>query len=149
MSTDRITEAAVKLGYKDVTQREIVEQFLSGSNVFASLPPAACYWILHALSNRGKCRSIVLVVVPLIALMKEQVHTLTTKGVSVCCTRQSIIMSKQNETSCPHYSSELFQFYCSTIYKRMYGPYSRELNPRLLGRTPRRKRIATLAECDR
>lgn len=85
-----ITAAASKLGYSDVTsdQRLVVERFLSGSDVFVSLPTGSgkslCYWMLPFVSDilRGKEGSIVLVVSPLIALMKDQVQSLVERGVS-------------------------------------------------------------------
>ena len=72
-------------------QRLVVERFLSVSDVFVSLPTGSGkYWMLPFASDilRGKEGSIVLVVSPLIALMKDQVQLLVEREVSrPCCMR--------------------------------------------------------------
>ena len=77
----------------DVTpdQREIVEQFLSGSNVFATLPTdsgkSLCYWIVPACEQLGKisfdcfsCKSS--------NCPNERASTHADDERGVCCTRQ-------------------------------------------------------------
>ena len=72
-------------------KQEVVEQFLSGRYVFFSLPMGSgkslCYSILPSLFDKLKrntgvdARSVVIVVSPLIALMKDQVRALTERNV--------------------------------------------------------------------
>lgn len=82
-SVDRAIEAACRrLGYVGLKaeQDKAIRSFLSGQDVFLSLPTgsgkslcfAALPWIFDELHD-GKGRSIVIVVSPLIALMKDQV----------------------------------------------------------------------------
>ena len=84
-----ITATAHDLGYSQLTahQRLVLHKFLSGSDVFVSLPTGSgkslCYWVLPGAFNRLKKTqdSIILVVSPLIALMKDQVASLKDKGI--------------------------------------------------------------------
>ena len=84
-----ITASAAALGYDKLTsnQSEVVKSFISGSDVFVSLPTGSgkslCYWVLPGAFNllRQTNSSVVLVVSPLIALMKDQVERLKGKGV--------------------------------------------------------------------
>ena len=86
MDSDEITYAAIKLGFQCVTpdQRAAIEAFMSGCDVFVSLPTGSgkpfCYWILPTLFDRRAGRtdgSVVIVVSPLHALMKDQIEALT------------------------------------------------------------------------
>ena len=81
---DRAIEAVcTNLGYAGLTpeQEKAVRSFVSGRDVFLSLPTgsgkslcfAALPWIFDELHQR-KGGSIVIVVSPLIALMKDQVN---------------------------------------------------------------------------
>ena len=70
-------------------QRTSIFQFASGSDVFVSLPTgygkSQCYTLLPPVFDllRGiKEKSIVLVVSPLLALMKDQVASISEKGLS-------------------------------------------------------------------
>ena len=78
-----ITTSAAALGY----QCEVVNSFICGSDVFVSLHTGSgkslCYWVLPGAFNLLKQTdsSVVLVVSPLIALMKDQVERLKGKGV--------------------------------------------------------------------
>ena len=85
-----IDRAAKTLGYKDAKpdQKKAVSAFVNGSDVFVSLPTGSgksfCYWCLPDVFDqiRGKSgKSIMLVVSPLIALMMDQVVSLTNRGV--------------------------------------------------------------------
>ena len=84
-----ISTSAAALGYHKLTsnQSEVVKSFISGSDVFVSLPTGSgkslCYWVLPGAFNvlKQTDSSVVLVVSPLIALMKDQVERLKSKGV--------------------------------------------------------------------
>jgi ATP-dependent DNA helicase RecQ len=84
-----MTASAKALGYGQLTnnQRKVLRSFLLGSDVFASLPTGSgkplCYWVLPGAFNvlRKINTSIVLIVSPLIALMKDQVERLKVKRV--------------------------------------------------------------------
>jgi ATP-dependent DNA helicase RecQ len=86
-----LDKAALEMGYTSLRQkqRDAVVGFLRGRDVFVSLPTGSgkslCYAILPKVFDilRGKSsKSIAVVVSPLISLMKDQVHSLETKGVS-------------------------------------------------------------------
>ena len=82
------------LGYvalKNEQERALLA-FLRGHDVFVSLPTgygkSLCYAALPAAFDKlrtGTSRSIVIVVSPLIALMKDQVSALSAKGLAVGC----------------------------------------------------------------
>ena len=81
-----MTASAEALGYDKLTrnQSKVLRSFLSGSEVFASLPTGSgksCYWVLPGAFDmlRKTDTSIVLVISPLIALMKDQVERLKVK----------------------------------------------------------------------
>lgn len=84
-----IAIAANDLGYTQLTRHQslVLHEFLSGKDVFVSLPTGSgkslCYWVLPGAFNslRKTSESIVLVVSPLIALMKDQVANLKARGV--------------------------------------------------------------------
>ena len=91
MAFDEITSAAIELGFERVSsdQRAALEAFMNGSDVFVCLPTGSgkslCYWALPTLFDRraGKTDgSIVIVVSPLHALMKDQIESLTRRSVS-------------------------------------------------------------------
>ena len=86
MDSDEITSVAIKLGFQCVScdQRAAIEAFMSGCDVFVSLSTGSgksfCYWILPKLFDRRAGRtdgSVVIVVSPLHALMKDQIEALT------------------------------------------------------------------------
>lgn len=85
-----ISKAAASLGYTlKPEQRRSVEKFVSGQDVFVSLPTgfgkSLCYAILPRVFDFVKevhNKSIVLVVSPLIALMKDQVSSITAIGLT-------------------------------------------------------------------
>ena len=81
-----IVEAGKKLGYElRAKQLEVVFKFVRGQDVFVSLPTGSgkslCYSVLprtfNRLRKRWKPSSLVIVVSPLVALMKNQVASLT------------------------------------------------------------------------
>ena len=81
-------------------RRTSIFQFDSGSDVFVSLPTgygkSLCYTLLPPVFNllRGvKEKSIVLVVSPLLALMKDQVASISEKGLS------AVFISDKDSTS--------------------------------------------------
>ena len=86
-----ISKAAQSLGYSELKkeQHEAVMKFVTGNDVFISLPTgfgkSLCYIILPRVFDLilgiGK-KSIVLVVSPLVALMKDQVAATTKMGLS-------------------------------------------------------------------
>ena len=93
MDIDRAIDAAgLKLGYSSLRkeQREAVKNFTGGNDVFLSVPTGGgkslCYAILPLVFDqiRQKAgRSIVIVVSPLIALMKDQVRCMMS-GAAFC-----------------------------------------------------------------
>ena len=84
-----VNEAALEMGYSSIRdkQKEAILGFLSGRDVFVSLPTGSgkslCYSILPKVFDRVRkaSGSIVIVVSPLVSLMKDQVHSLETKGI--------------------------------------------------------------------
>ena len=88
---DIICSAAASLGYSKLkpTQQGVVEKFVSGRDVFVCLPTGSekslCYAMLLAVFDSLRQltdKSLVIVVSPLIALIKDQVETFTLKGLS-------------------------------------------------------------------
>ena len=77
------------LGFKELRakQEEVIRSFVKGNDVFVSLPTGSgkslCYWVLPFVFNclRKRTDSIVIVVSPLVALMKDQVNILEKFGV--------------------------------------------------------------------
>lgn len=85
------TAAAVSLGYHSLRseQKNAIVTFLRGNDVFVALPTgygkSLCYGCLPCAFDllRGTERmSIVIVISPLVALMKDQVCTFQSKGLS-------------------------------------------------------------------
>ena len=84
-----MNEVAGEMGFTSLRdkQKEAILAFVKGRDVFVSLPTGSgkslCYSILLKVFDRVKKKSssIVIVVSPLIALMKDQVQSLATKGV--------------------------------------------------------------------
>ena len=77
-----IAAAANDLGYSQLTSSQslVLYEYLSGKDVFVSLPTGSgkslCYWVLPGAFDalrKTSGESIVVVVSPLIALMKDQV----------------------------------------------------------------------------
>ena len=86
-----VSKAALEMGYTSLRQKQkdAVIGFIRRRDVFVSLPTGSgkslCYAILPKVFDilRGRSsRSIAIVISPLISLMKDQVHSLETKGVS-------------------------------------------------------------------
>ena len=83
--------AARELGYPDLKpeQLKVVEMFIKGCDVFAVLPTgyrkSLCYACLPIIFDKllGSNSSIVLVVTPLTAIMKDQVVFLMCKFIRV------------------------------------------------------------------
>ena len=81
-----ITEATRVLGYTELrpNQERVVTLFLNGNDVFVSLPTGSgkslCYCLLPKAfdvlrkSKTSDTQSVIIVVSPLIALMKDQVR---------------------------------------------------------------------------
>ena len=85
-----IAQAAKKMGYSAPRpeQVEAVQKFVSGFDVFLSLPTGGgksfcftCLPLVFDFLRGAQQQSIVLVVSPLIALMQDQVAKLTSKGI--------------------------------------------------------------------
>ena len=93
-----VSAAAQALGYTSLKpeQETALLSFLGGRDVFVSLPTgygkSLCYAALPAafdsLLKRRQATSIVVAVSPLIALMKDQVATLSARGLAVGCITQ-------------------------------------------------------------
>ena len=79
--------ARERMGFAELfpKQREAVEAFVSGRDVFISLPTgygkSFCYGCLPCLRDK-KVTSVVVVVTPLVAIMKEQAIDFERKGLS-------------------------------------------------------------------
>ena len=80
--------SASSLGYSTLKplQEEVIVQFVAGRDVFAVLPTgfgkSLCYaCLLQALDRlREKSGSFVIVVTPLLAIMRDQVASFSSKG---------------------------------------------------------------------
>ena len=86
--------AAKALGYElREQQSKVAERFTSGRDVFVSLPTGSgktlCYSVLPGTFDRlretSSPSSIIIVVSPLSALMRDQVSSLEKKGLSSIC----------------------------------------------------------------
>ena len=85
---EAIAEASAALGYSQLKpkQAEALQQFLSGKDVFICLPTGSgktlCFSLLPLAFDvlKGTKSSIVVIVSPLIALMKDQVRKMTEKN---------------------------------------------------------------------
>ena len=93
---DALKSAVTRLGFDEAKdkQKEAVVAFVSGRDVFVSLPTgygkSLCYSCLPCLfdrlglqtgEERPRVDAVVVVVTPLVAIMKEQSELLTGKGV--------------------------------------------------------------------
>ena len=84
-----LSDSLKLLGFKELRakQEEGIRSFVKGTDVFVSLPTGSgkslCYWVLPFIFNflRKRTDSIVIVVSPLVALMKDQVNILEKFGV--------------------------------------------------------------------
>ena len=82
--------ASAELGYTSLRDKQklVVTEFVSGRDVFAALPTgygkSLCYGCLPSVFDdlRSCSSSIVVVVSPLVALMKDQVESFKKRGVS-------------------------------------------------------------------
>ena len=89
---DAIGLAAAKLGFVDLKreQREVVEAFIGGNDVFAALPTGSgkslCFAVLPLVFDilRGKSTptSIIICISPLVALMTDQKAKFSPRGLS-------------------------------------------------------------------
>ncbi len=90
-----ISSAAGKMKYAQLrpNQEEVVEEFMKGNDVFVSLPTGSgkslCYCLLPLAFDYLRCgtedletSSIVVIVSPLVALMKDQVRSMQDRSVS-------------------------------------------------------------------
>ena len=85
-----ISKATKLLGYTELRPKQelVVKRFLQGRDVFVSLPTGSgkslCYCLLPAVFNelRKVRNSVVVIVSPLIALMKDQVRAMTARNVA-------------------------------------------------------------------
>ena len=85
-----VEKAVMEMGYDALRdkQREAILGFLQGRDVFVSLPTGSgkslCYGVLPKVFDtlrKKRSKSIVIVISPLISLMKDQIHSLQTKGI--------------------------------------------------------------------
>ena len=91
---DLVRRAAASLGYPKLKpeQERAILAFVSGKDVFVALPTgygkSLCFGLLPRVFDmlRGaEKHSVVIVVSPLVALMKEQARSFTARGVSSAC----------------------------------------------------------------
>ena len=103
------TAAAKDLGFSTLTREQtlVLQTFLSGKDVFVSLPTGSgkslCYWVLPGafdMLKKTQC-SVVLVVSPLVALMKDQVESLKLRGVNAVYAGEDCDMDRVAEGSYP------------------------------------------------
>lgn len=114
---DIVNKAASDLGYSSLRdkQKEAILGFVRGRDVFVSLPTGSgkslCYSILPKVFDRLRktSTSIVIVVSPLISLMKDQVHSLESKGV------KSMFVTKETARDCDDSSTEKLYEGCFQI----------------------------------
>eukprot|EP00731_Ephydatia_muelleri_P000851 Em0001g851a len=93
-----ILQATQRLGYPSLreNQYKAVFSFLNGNDVFVILPTGSgkslCFAVLPFAFDalHGRVGSIVIVISPLIALMKDQVTALNAKGVSAACVSSDV-----------------------------------------------------------
>ena len=88
---DAMNDAASRLGYSKLKplQEEVIIQYVSGKDVFVSLPTgfgkSICYgslpFVYDKLRGVGQERSIAIVVSPLISLMTDQVLKFNSMGI--------------------------------------------------------------------
>ena len=111
-----VSSAVAQLGYDSVKpeQKAALLAFLRGRDVFVSLPTghgkSLCYAALPAAFDslrRSPSQSIV-VVSPLIALMKDQVATLSGRGLSVGCVTSESSVAEKDKVSNGQYQLVLF-----------------------------------------
>ena len=86
-----IVRCASILGYTELRPKQavVVRAFVSGRDVFVSLPTGSgkslCYSLLPKVFDdlrHRKCESIAVIISPLVALMKDQVRSMTERHVS-------------------------------------------------------------------
>ncbi len=115
-----------KFGYQHVKphQMRAVVDFVRGSDVFVSLPTGSgksfCFWCLPDVIDRIKGKSgesLVLVVSPLLALMADQVASLSSQGVSAVHVtndlEEAIVEKFMMENF--KYCFLALKFYCKTL----------------------------------
>ena len=101
-----IEETAALLGYQSLKeeQKKAVKAFVEGKDVFVSLPTgygkSLCYALLPLVFDKRmekeERRSIVMVVSPLIALMKDQLAKFTERGITAVCISDLESMNKES-----------------------------------------------------
>ena len=98
--------AAANLGYTSIKpeQESAIVSFLRGNDVFVSLPTAygksLCYAAFPYAFDQLRASShpsIVIVVSPLIALMKDQVTSYSAKGLKVGCITSKLSRRRKTE----------------------------------------------------
>ena len=122
-STDLSIEQAVEsvcaeLGYTTLKdkQKQVIVDFVSGRDVFAALPTgygkSLCYGCLPGVFDqiRQSSGSIVIVVSPLLALMKDQVDSFAKRGVS------SAYVSSEQEKQCVEMREKVIEGKYQLVY---------------------------------
>ena len=123
-------EAAKSLGYPSLKneQERVLSKFIEGNDVFVSLPTgygkSLCYaalpraFDLKRFGSMEPKRSIVLVVSPLLALMKDQVATYSAKGLTVCSVTSETTPDEKRKISEGEY--QLLFFSPEALSKRQW-----------------------------
>jgi len=91
--SEAIESAAKAMGYDTLKpkQKKSVSEFVNGRDVFVALPTSfgnsVCYGCLPVVYDilRSKKNLVVIVASPLVAIMKDQVSTFTSKGIQEAC----------------------------------------------------------------
>ena len=101
-----IDEAAASLGYTSLKeeQKKALFSFVTGRDVFVSLPTgygkSLCYALLPFIFDvkRGlvEKKSVVMVVSPLIALMKDQSSSFTRRGITAGYVSDKLLIKRLN-----------------------------------------------------
>ena len=101
MEEDAVKKAALSMGYSSLREKQkaAILGFIRGGDVFISLPTGSgkslCYSILPFAFDtlKKKSGSIVLVISPLISLMKDQIRSLDSKGITATLVSKSTKIS--------------------------------------------------------
>ena len=111
---DAIVYGASKCCYETIRdqQRQVAEAYLSGRDVFMSAPTGSgkrftfeiapyAFDFMSSGSNAAveEARSVCLVVVPLVALMNDQVASITSRGLSAACVGSECSADKLRDIS--------------------------------------------------
>ncbi len=111
-----VDKVANRFGFKQAKpdQKKAIVAFFNGSDVFVSLPTGSgksfCYWCLPEvfdMMNGKSGKSIVIVVSPLIALMMDQVASLSNRGIKTIHVSSERLLRRFMKAASRYYFSAL------------------------------------------